>query len=87
MCRSPWGHKELDTTEQQLLFCVGLFVTLLSVARLAPLSMGFPKQEYWSGLLWPSPKNLPPNLQKSFSPTDGTWSFCVSCIAGGFFTR
>ena len=46
VCRSPWGHKESDTTEQQLLFCVGLFVTLLSVARLAPLSMGFPKQEY-----------------------------------------
>ena len=25
----------------------------------APLSMGFPRQEYWSGLLFPSPEDLP----------------------------
>ena len=25
----------------------------------APLSMGFPRQEYWSGLLGPSPGDLP----------------------------
>ena len=27
--------------------------------RQAPLSMGFPRQEYWSGLLFPSPGDLP----------------------------
>ena len=29
-----------------------------------PLSMGFPRQEHWSGLLFPSPGNLPnPELE------------------------
>ena len=35
------------------------FVTPWIVALRAPLSMGFPKQEYWSGLLFPSPRDLP----------------------------
>ena len=33
---------------------VQLFVTLSTVARQAPLSVGFSRQEYWSGLPWPS---------------------------------
>ena len=32
---------------------------LQRVARQAPLSMGFPRQEYWSGLPFPSPGDLP----------------------------
>ena len=32
---------------------------LWTVARQAPLSMGFSRQEYWSGLPRPSPGNLP----------------------------
>ena len=38
---------------------VRLFVTLWTVARQAPLSMGFSRHEYWSGLLCPPPKDLP----------------------------
>ena len=38
---------------------VQLFVTLWTVARQAALSMGFPRQEYWSGLPFPSPGDLP----------------------------
>ena len=34
------------------------FATPWAVAHQAPLSMGFPKQEYWSGLSFPSPGNL-----------------------------
>ena len=34
-------------------------VTPWTVARQAPLSMGFPKQEYWGGLSFPSPGDLP----------------------------
>ena len=34
-------------------------VTPWAVADQAPLSMGFPRQEYWSGLPFPSPRNLP----------------------------
>ena len=33
-------------------------VTPWTVALQAPLSMGFPRQEYWSGLPFPSPGNL-----------------------------
>ena len=38
---------------------VRLFVTLWTVAHQAPLSMGFLRQEYWSGLPFPSPGDLP----------------------------
>ena len=35
------------------------FATPWTVAHQAPLSMGFPRQEYWSGLSFPSPGYLP----------------------------
>ena len=38
----------------QLLSHVRLFVTPQTIAHQAPRSMGFSKQEYWSGLLFPS---------------------------------
>ena len=38
---------------------VQLFVTLWTIAHQAPLSMGFSRQEYWSGLPRPSPGDLP----------------------------
>ena len=38
--------------------CVRFFVTLWTVPHQAPLSMGFPRREYWSGLPFPSPGNL-----------------------------
>ena len=38
---------------------VRLFATLWTVARQAPLSMGFSRQEHWSGLPCPPPKDLP----------------------------
>ena len=37
---------------------VQLFANPWTVARQAPLSMGFPRQEYWRGLPFPSPGNL-----------------------------
>ena len=43
----------------QPLHRVLLFATLRTVARQAPLSTGFPRQEYWSGLLRPPPVDLP----------------------------
>ena len=39
--------------------CVRPFVTPWTVAHQAPLSMEFSRQEYWSGLPWPPPGNLP----------------------------
>ena len=49
-----------------------------TVARQAPLSMGFSRQEYWSRLPFPSPGNLPnsgiepgsPALQADSLPTE-----------------
>ena len=38
---------------------VQLFATPWTVAYQAPQSMGFSRQEYWSGLLFPSPGDLP----------------------------
>ena len=50
---------------------VRLSATPWTVAHQAPLSMGFPRQEYWSGLPCPSPGDLP-------GPRAPT---CVSCIS------
>ena len=41
-----------------LLSRVQPFAILWTVACQAPLSMGFPRQEYWSGLPWPPPGHL-----------------------------
>ena len=54
-------------------------VTPWTMARQAPLSMGFPRQEYRNGLLFPSPGDLP-NL--GIEPT----SLMSPALAGGFFT-
>ena len=43
---------------QLLKLCLTL-VTPWTVACQAPLFMGLPRQEYWSGLLFPSPEDLP----------------------------
>ena len=45
----------------------------------ALLSMGFPRQEYWSGLPFPSPRDLP---DPGIEPT----SLASPELAGGFFT-
>ena len=47
---------------------VQLYVTLWTVAHQAPLSMGFPRQEYWSGLPCPSPGDLPDPRMEPLSP-------------------
>ena len=58
---------------------VQLFVTPWTVARLAPLSVGFSMQEYWSGLRCPPPGDLP---NPGIEPT----SLTSSALAGRFFT-
>ena len=45
--------------ESQSLSRVRLFATPWSIAHQAPLSMGFSREEYWSGLPFPSPGDLP----------------------------
>ena len=48
---------------------VQLFFTLWTVAHQAPPSMGFSRQEYWSGLPFPSPRNLSNSRIQPESPT------------------
>ena len=55
------------------LSCVWLIVTRWNIALQAPVSRGFSRQEYWSGLPRPSPGDLP-NREIE------TVSHCVSCI-------
>ena len=47
-----------------------------TIAHQAPLSVGFPRQERWSGLSFPSPRDLPHPETEPVSPA----------LAGGFFT-
>ena len=58
---------------------VQLFVTLWTVAYQAPLSMGFSRQEYWSGLPCPPPGDL------SY-PGIAPMSLTSPALVGGFFT-
>ena len=48
--------------------CVQLFVTLWTIAHQALLSVGFSRQEYWSGLPFPSPGDSPDPGIKPGSP-------------------
>ena len=60
----------------QLLSRVQLFTTLWIIAHQASLSMGFPMPEYWSGLSFLFPGDLPNPGIKPLSPA----------LAGRFFT-
>ena len=61
--------------------CVGLFATPWPVACEAPLSMGFPRQEDWSGLPFPPPGNLlSPGIELTLV------SLMSPALADGFFT-
>ena len=53
-------------------------MALWTVARQDPLSMGFSRQEYWSGLPFPTPGNLNPGIE----PT----SLVRLVLTGSFFT-
>ena len=65
---SLWGHnrvrhnlamKQQPCDHMKSLSRVRLFATPWTVTYQAPLSMGFYRQEYWSGLPFPSPGDLP----------------------------
>ena len=58
--------------------CVQLFATLWTVARQAPPSMGFSRQEAWSGLPCPSSRDPPNGLEPE--------SLASPALAGKLFT-
>ena len=63
---------------KSLQLCLTL-MTPWTVIHQAPLSMGFPRHEYWSGLLCPPLGDLPSSWTE---PT----SLMSLALAGGFFT-
>ena len=82
--RHMWPHFFLSCLCAKSFSHVQLLVTLWTVARQAPLSMGFSQQEYWSGLPRPLPGDLTdpgsklgsllsPSLSCGFFPTAATW--------------
>ena len=75
---SDWAISILCARVLRSFSCVRLFVTPWTVACQAPLSMGFSRQEYRSGLPWPLPRNLPDPGIEAKSPA-------ISHMAGGFF--
>ena len=72
----------------QSLSHVQLCVTLWTTAHQAPLSMGFSRQEYWSGLPCPPPGDLPNPGMNLGLPHCRQNLFCLNCqvIAGLFVT-
>ena len=74
-----------------MLSCIQLLVTPWTAAHLAPLSLEFPKQEYWSGLACPPPGDLPgpgmetaslpsPALAAGLFTTSVTWEACTGHV-------
>ena len=69
LCQSFWlcgsqqtvenSYRDGNKVKVKSLSRVRLFVTLWIVAYQAPPPMGFSRQEYWSGLPFPSPGDLP----------------------------
>ena len=70
-----FSSESIACMHAQSLSHVRLFVIPWVVAIQAPLSMGFPRQEYWSGLPFPPPGDLPNLETEPVSPA----------LAGGFF--
>ena len=75
-----WAQVRIPSVRaQSLQSCPRLFETPWTIARQASLSMGLSRQEYWSGLPFSSPQNLP-------DPGIEPMSANVSCIVGRIFT-
>ena len=57
----------IESMKVKLLSRVWLFATPRTIVYQAPPSMGFSRQEYWSGLQFPSPGDLPdPNIEPGY---------------------
>ena len=83
---ASWGREKMLSYVYLVCLCVCMFLYVLSrsvvsdsatpwtVAHQTPLSMGFSRQEYWSGLPFPTPGDL---LGPETEPT--SLVSCVSC--------
>ena len=91
---NPMGVCSPGYTQYMLILCVCVcvcahacvhaqscltFMTPWTVAHQVSLSMGLPRQEHWSGLLFPTPRDLPNSGIKAVF-------FVSPALAGKFFT-
>ena len=60
------------------------FVILWSIAFQAPLSMGFSREEYWNGLPFPTPGDLPNLGTEPTSPTLASRFFTTEPLGKSF---
>ena len=79
MFQKQWSSRVWSEVKVKSLSHVWLFATLWTVAHQAPLSMGFSRQEYWSGLPCPSLGDLSDPWIKPASLTS-------PALVGGLFT-
>ena len=71
-----------DIVHTQSVSCVELFESPWTVARQAPLSMEFPRQEYWSGLPFPHPRDLSNPRIEPASPASPAGRFLTTELPG-----
>ena len=83
MAKKEKEYAVIGVTEDCCALCSVMFDSLqpygLYVARQSPLSLRFSRKEYWSGLPFPPPGDLPDTGIKLESPTS-------PALAGRFFT-
>ena len=79
MPQGLWGLFPLRACVLSHFSCVQFFPAPWTVAHQAPMSMGFSRQEYWSGFPCPPPGDLPdPGMEPA--------SLTALALAGEFFT-
>ena len=76
MIHEPKRHWSEHISVVYLLSHIQLYATPWTVSHQVPVSKGFPRQEYWSGLSFPSPGDLPDLGMEPTSPA----------LTGGFLT-
>ena len=80
---SQWNFFSVGKIQIKIYVCAQLCLTFcdpMTVAHQGPLSMGFSRQEYWSGLLFPPPGDL---LDPGIEPE----SLVSPALSGKFFYR
>ena len=92
VCARARAHAYMHVYALSCFSRVQLFMTLWTAAHQTPLSMGFSRQEYWSGLPHPPPGDLPdpgtepaslksPALPGRFFTASATWEAWITEVA------
>ena len=74
-CLTHWFRSQPTCNVCHSLSCVWLFAAPWTAARYGPLSGGFPKQEYWSELPFPTPADPNPTCSIGASKKKKMWTW------------